>query len=313
MLAVVVTDGRLVVEDRPVPRPGSEELLVRVEAAGVNGADVAQRAGSYPAPPGVPPDIPGLELVGMVEAVGASVRRWREGDRVMGIVAGGAQAEYCIIHERVALPVPDGLPSLEAGGFPEVFATAYDALFTQCELTSGERLLVTGGAGGVGVAAVQLGVVAGARVVASVRRTELHEAVAAFGATVVEPGEVSASGPYDVVIELVGAPNLATNLESLAIGGRIVVIGTGAGSTTEIDLRQLMVRRAVLRASTLRARSLEEKATVSRLLERHVLPHLEAGRLSVPVAASFPLGEAEGAYGRFREPKLGKVVLTTGA
>jgi NADPH:quinone reductase len=309
MRAVVLTDGGLKVQERPDPVPGSDELLVKAEASGINGADLAQRAGNYPAPPGAPVDIPGLELAGTVVAIGASVRRFAIGERVMSIVAGGAQAELCVVHERVAMPVPSGLSSREAGGFAEVFMTAHDALFTQCELKMGERLLVTGAAGGVGTAAVQLGAVAGARVVASVRNKDLHGAVAAFGATVVTPDQVADSGPYDVVIELVGAPNLGVDLDSLATGGRVVVIGTGAGSQGQIELRQLMVRRAVLRASTLRARPLEEKAIAARLLERQVLPHLESGRLSVPVAASFPLEQADAAYERFSQPKLGKVVL----
>ncbi|HXY46079.1 MAG TPA: zinc-binding dehydrogenase [Acidimicrobiales bacterium] len=312
MRAIVFKDGGLSVEERPDPTPGTEELLVRVEAAGINGADIFQRAGGYPAPPGAPADIPGLEFAGTVAAVGGAVRRFSVGDRVMSIVAGGAQAELCVVHERVAMPVPPTLPSLQAGGFPEVFTTAHDALFTQCGLGAGHRLLVTGGAGGVGLAAVQLAVQAGATVVASVRRPEYHDAVAAFGATVVAPADVTAAGPYDVVLELVGAPNLATDLEALAVGGRIVIIGTGAGSRTEIDLRQLMVRRAVLRASTLRARPLEEKAIAARLVETHVLPLLESGRLQVPVAACFPIEEAEAAYESFTNPKLGKVILELG-
>src|SRR5215472_1190790 len=259
MRAVVFQDGKLSVEDRPDPDPGADELLVRVEAAGLNGADLAQRAGHYPPPPGAPPDIGGIELAGSVVATGSQVRRFAAGDRVMSIVGGGAQAEFCVVHERVAMPVPPSLSPLEAGGFPEVFMTAHDALFTQCALKPGERLLVTGAAGGVGVAAVQLGAQAGASVVASVRRPEYHGGVAAYGATVVDPAAAPAAGPYDVVLELVGAPNLEANLGALATGGRIVVIGVGAGSRASLDLRQLMMRRATIRASTLRARPLEEK------------------------------------------------------
>jgi NADPH:quinone reductase len=309
MRAVVLRDGGMAVEERPDPSPGSDELLVKVESAGINGADMAQRAGNYPPPPGAPVDIPGLELAGTVVGIGASVRRFAVGDRVMSIVAGGAQAELCLVHERVAMAVPDGVSLFDAGGFPEVFVTAHDALFTQCELKMGERLLVTGGAGGVGTAAIQLGAVAGAEVVASVRNTDVHEAVASFGATVVNPDEASEHGPYDVILELVGAPNLGSDLESVATGGRIVVIGTGAGSRGDLELRHLMVRRAVLRASTLRARPLEEKAIATRLVERQVLPHLASGRLRVPVAASFPLEEAEEAYDRFTHPKVGKVLI----
>ncbi|MGH9303608.1 MAG: zinc-binding dehydrogenase, partial [Acidimicrobiales bacterium] len=163
--------------------------------------------------------------------------------------------------------------------------------------------------GGVGLAAVQLAVHTGASVVASVRRPEQRDQVAAYGATVVAPEEAGGAGPYDVVLELVGAPNLSTDLGAVATGGRVVVIGTSAGSKAEIDLRQLMVRRAMLRASTLRARPLEEKATLARSLEAHVLPLLADGRIKVPVAASFPLAKASEAYDRFVAGKLGKVVI----
>ncbi len=312
MRAVVLLNGKLSIEDRDDPVPGSEELLVRVEAAGLNGADIAQRAGNYPPPPGAPPDIGGLELAGSVVAIGNQVRRFKVGDRVMAIVAAGGQAELCLVHERVAMPVPTILSGPEAGGFPEVFTTAFDALFSQCALRSGERLLVTGAAGGVGLAAVQLGVQAGASVVASVRRPEHRDAVAAFGAQVVAPDEARTSGPYDVVLELVGGPNLDDDLDALTIGGRIVVIGTSAGAEASLDLRKLMVRRALIRASTLRARPLEEKAAVARLIERHVLPLAADGRLKVPVGASFPLEKAAEAYERFVAGKLGKVVLEIG-
>ncbi len=312
MRAVVLADGGLSVEDRPDPVPAEQELLVKVEAAGINGADISQRAGRYPPPPGAPVDVAGLELAGTVLEVGSQVLRFKAGDKVMSIAAGGGQAELCVVHERVAMPVPPSLSPLQAGGFPEVFTTAHDALFTQCGLGAGERLLVTGAAGGVGLAAVQLGVQIGASVVASVRRPEHHEGVAAFGAKVVNPAEVADSGPYDVVLELVGGPNLETDLGALATCGRIVVIGTAAGASATVDLRQLMSKRAVLRASTLRARPLEEKATAARLVERHVLPLVRSGKVRVPVAASFPLEQAEEAYARFASGKLGKIVLEVG-
>lgn len=312
MRAVILSGGVLTVEDRPDPVPTADEVLVAVESAGLNGADIAQRAGNYPPPPGSPPDIGGMELAGTVVEVGGNVRRFKVGDRVMSIVGGGAQAELCVVHERHAMPVPPTLGRIEAGGFPEVFLTAHDAIFSQCGLKPGERLLVTGGAGGVGVAAVQLGVQSGATVVASVRRPEHREQVAAFGATVVAPEEAEGAGPYDVVLELVGAPNLPGDLRALNTWGRIVVIGTGAGADAAVDLRQLMVKRGMLRASTLRARSLEEKATATRLVERHVLPLVEEGRLKVPVSGSFPLEQANDAYEYFAGGgKFGKVVIET--
>src|SRR5919197_1058721 len=182
MRAVTIRDKELGVEDHPDPEPGAGEVLLRVRAAGVNGADMMQRRGLYPAPPGSPPDIPGLELAGEVVARGPGAQRFDEGDRVMAIVGGGGQAELATVHERQAMPVPDALHWPAAGGLPEVFTTAHDALFTQCRLQPGERLLVHGAAGGVGTAAVQLGAAAGAHVTATVRNVEQHDAVRALGA-----------------------------------------------------------------------------------------------------------------------------------
>jgi NADPH2:quinone reductase len=313
MRAVVIVDGAVQTLDRPDPEPGAGELLVRVEAAGLNGADLLQVAGFYPPPPGTPEDIPGMELAGVVAAVGPAVSRFSVGDRVMAVVAGGAQAELCVVHERCAMPVPPEVSPACAGGFPEVFTTAQDALFTQCGLGPGERVLVTGAAGGVGTAGVQLAVAAGASVVASVRAVAMREPVAALGAVAIDPADVPAHGPYDVVLELVGGPNLGEDLANLAVGGRIAVIGVGAGARCEIDLRQLMTRRGRIHGSTLRARPLEGKADAARRVERHVLPLLAAGRLQIPVEATFPLEEAPAAYARFSAGgKFGKVVLLAG-
>jgi NADPH:quinone reductase-like Zn-dependent oxidoreductase len=228
----------------------------------------------------------------------------------MSILGGGGQAELTVVHERAAMPVPEGLSWDRAGGFPEVFCTAHDALFTQCHLSTGERLLVHGAAGGVGTAAVQLGVAAGARVTATVRNPAMREAVAALGAEVVAPDDFAGRGPYDVVLELVGAPNLPDDVGSLAVNGRIVVIGVAAGAVAQLDLRALMARRGTIRSSTLRPRPLEEKALVARRVESHVIPLLAAGRVGVPVAATFPLAEVGAAYAAFAAGgKFGKIVL----
>ncbi|MEA2331145.1 MAG: NADPH:quinone reductase [Thermoleophilaceae bacterium] len=312
MRAATIQDGKLVVEERPDPEPGRGELLVRVRATGVNGADTLQLRGGYPAPPGAPPDIPGLELAGEVAELGPGASRFEVGDRVMAVVAGGGHAELAVVHEREAMPVPGGLDWPQAGGLPEVFATAHDAVFTQAGLRPGERLLVHGGAGGVGTAAVQLGREAGARVTATVRREESRPEVEKLGARAIAPEGFAEHGPYDVVLELVGAANLAENLKSLAIGGRIAVIGVGGtGPKTEINLLAVMGKRARIHGSTLRARPLEEKAMVARLLEKEVLPLFEQGRLAVPVAATFPLDEVAQAYELFSAGgKLGKIVIT---
>lgn len=310
MRAATIRDGEVIVAEHADPEPAGGEILVAVRAAGLNGADLLQRRGKYPAPPGSPPDIPGLELAGVVAARGPDARRFDEGDRVMAIVGGGGQAELCLVHERGAMPVPEDLDWPQAGGAPEVFTTAHDALFTQAGLASGERLLVHGGAGGVGTAAVQLGRAAGARVTASVRNAGLRDEVERLGATAIDPENVEAHGPFDVILELVGAPNLATNLAALETGGRIAVIGVGAGAKAELNLMALMQKRGRIHGSTLRARPLEEKAAAMRLFERHVLPLLESGAAHVPVAASYPLEQVGEAYERFGAGgKLGKVVL----
>jgi NADPH:quinone reductase len=311
MRAATIRDGEVVVADHPDPQPGAGEVLVRVRAAGLNGADIIQVAGHYPPPPGSPRDIPGLELAGEVAALGPGARRFDEGDRVMGVIGGGGQAELCAVHERQLMPVPAGLSWVEAGGVPEVFTTAHDALFTQAGLRAGERLLVHGAAGGVGTAGLQLGVATGAHVTATVRNAGLRDAVAQLGAhEVVEPDGFARHGPFDVVLELVGGPNLPDDLEALRIGGRIVVIGIGGGPKAEISLVALMGKRATLRGSTLRPRPLEEKALTARALERHVLPLFERGALRVPVAATYPLDAAGEAYERFKAGgKLGKIVL----
>jgi NADPH:quinone reductase len=313
MRAVTVRDGELHVEEHPDPVAGKGEVLVAVRAAGINGADMHQRKGRYPAPPGSHPDIPGLELAGEVVGLGEGVLRFKEGDRVMAVVGGGGQAELATLHERAAMPVPDNLDWPEAGGFPEVFTTAHDAVFSQGGLKPGETLLVHGGAGGVGTAAIQLGRAAGARVIATVRNEEMRGQVGELRAGVIPCEGFEEHGPFDVVLELVGAPNMEGNLNSLATGGRIVVIGIGAGAKAELNLGTLMGKRGTIRASTLRPRPLEEKAIAMRLVERHVLPLVESGQVRVPIARTYPLDEAVTAYDHFAEGgKLGKIVLLMG-
>jgi NADPH2:quinone reductase len=293
MRAVVIVDGRLELQERPDPVPGEGELLIRVHAAGINNADLIQRAGHYPAPPGSPADIPGLECAGEIEPTG---------ERVMALVGGGAQAELVVVNARHVLPLPDGIDWAPGGGFMEAFATAHDALFTQAGLRPGERLLVNGAAGGVGTAAVQLGVAAGADVTGTARHNA--DAVAALGAST-EP-----DGQYDVILELVGGDNLTHDVERLALHGRLAVIGTGAGARAEINFGLVMHKRARLHGSTLRSRSAEEKALVIERLAEEALPLLAAGKLTVPLHGTFPLDRVEEAYDAFAAPgKFGKLVL----
>ena len=311
MRAATVREQEIVIEEHPDPVAGNGEVLVRVRAAGLNGGDMMQRRGLYPAPPGAPADIPGMELAGEVAALGPGAGRFAPGDRVMAVVGGGGQAELAVVHERVLMPVRPPLDWPAAGGTPEVFTTAHDALFTQASLRPGERLLVHGGAGGVGTAAIQLARAAGAYATATVRNEQLREQVGELGADVLAPDGFAEHGPFDVVLELVGAPNLAANLNALAPSGRIVVIGVSAGAKGELNLLALMGKRARISGSTLRARPLEEKALAARLVEREVLPLFQHGRLSVPIAETFALDDAAAAYERFAAGgKLGKIVLT---
>jgi NADPH2:quinone reductase len=312
MHAVTIVDGALEWRQHPDPVPGTGELLVRVGAAGVCRGDLMQRAGMYPPPPGTtPPDRPGLELAGEVVEAGPGCRRFEPGDRVMAVVPGAGQSELAVVPELVAIPVPEAISWTQAGGFPENYTTAHDALFSQCGLAMGERVCIHGAAGGVGTAAVELAVAAGASVVATVRNEASRAGVAALGATVVPPEGFGGHGPFDVVLELVGGPNMAADLDALATGGRIAVIGVGAGLSAEISLLTLMGKRGRIHGSTLRARPLEEKAAVARRMERHAVPLLARGALTVPIAAAFPMAEAAAAYEAFAAGgKLGKIVLT---
>jgi len=310
---VTIEDGDLAVREHDDPVPEHGEVLVAVKGAGLNGADMLQRKGAYPAPPGSPQDIPGLELAGEVVGLGPGAERFAEGDRVMAIVGGGGQAELAVLHERAAMPVPENVDWPAAGGLAEVFVTAHDAVFGQAGLRPGERLLVHGAAGGVGTAAVQMARAAGASVTATVRNTDLRGRVAELGAEVIEPEGFADHGPFDVVLELVGGPNLPDDVQALRTGGRIVVIGVGGGPKAELSLLALMGKRGRISASTLRARPLEEKAAAMRRVEAELLPLFASGDLHVPVAATYELDRAEEAYDQFAGGgKFGKIVLTTG-
>ncbi len=311
MRAVTIVEGELRWNEHPDPVPGPGEVLVAVAAAGVNGADLLQRKGFYPAPTGSPADIPGLEFSGTVLANGDGAARFAVGDRVMAVCGGGGQAEQVVVHESHLLPVPAGVDLVPAGGFPEAFSTAQDALFTQADLSEGHTVLISGAAGGVGTAAVQLAAVAGATVVATVRNPGHHDAVRALGADVVIlPDAVAGHGPFDVSLELVGAPGVAVVLPHLTTGARVVVIGVGGGATAQVDLLAVMRARATIGGSTLRARDVEEKAGVAWLVESRAVRLLGEGAVEVPVSDTFPMSEAGAAYERFAAGgKLGKIIL----
>jgi len=305
------------VEERPDPAPGPGEVLVRASFAGINPADALQRAGRYPPPPGAPADVPGLEVSGTVESCGEGVTRWRPGDRVFGLVGGGGLADRVTVHETNLAAVPPSLGDREAAAVPEVFITAHDAIVTQCGLAAGETLLVHGAAGGVGSAACQIGVDAGARVLAVVRSDAAAEAVASLGAEPLrderfaeEVAEKTAGKGADVILELVGAPHFPGNLDALARKGRLVVVGVGAGADARVPLLALMQKRASIRGTVLRPRPVEEKASAVAAFERDVVPALAAGRIRPVIDSVYPLTDAAKAFERLEGPgKFGKVLL----
>jgi NADPH:quinone reductase-like Zn-dependent oxidoreductase len=301
-------------EDRPDPTPGSDEVVLAVRYAGLNPADLAQLAGNYPAPPGSPPDIPGIEVAGTVVARGANARRFEEGARVFGLVGGGGFADRVVVNERHLAPVPDNVDDAGAAAVPESFITAHDAVMTQAGLRLGETLLVNGANGGVGTAAVQLASAAGARVFANARARDLHPRLAELGAEAVTPDNfverAKAAGGADVVLELVGAPNIEGSFDALKVKGRYVIVGTGAGGEVELQLRWLMGKRARLMGTVLRARPLEEKAAAVQAFAHEVVPLLASGRVKPLVDRIFPADQASDALDYMRGAgKFGNVLI----
>jgi NADPH:quinone reductase len=302
------------VEDRPDPVPSKFEVLIAPRYAGLNPADVLQREGKHPVPPGSPPDIPGLEVAGSVIAVGAAVTAFGVGQRAFGLVGGGGLADRVLASEREVVAVPDRLDDQSAAAVPEAFLTAFDAIVLQAGLSSGDTLLVNGANGGVGTAAVQLGRALGARVVANVRSEALRPRVAELGATAAGADEafalVTSMGGADVILELVGAVHMHQNLAVLARRGRLVLVAAAPGDETSIVLRDLMSRRAHLIGTTLRTRPAEEKAQLVQAFGRRVVPLLAAGVVAPLVDRVFPLADAADALEQVRQPgKFGKLLL----
>jgi NADPH:quinone reductase-like Zn-dependent oxidoreductase len=305
------------VQERADPVPGTDEILVAARFAGVNWADVMQRQGFYPPPPGAPRDIPGLEVAGVVAATGAGVRDWKTGDRVFGLVGGGGLADRVVVHERHVAAVPANLADDVAAAVPEAYITAHDAVFIQCGLQLGETLLVNGANGAVGSAGARLGLAAGATVIANVRSPDTARNLEKEGAVVITPDSAAARiaelGAADVVLELVGAPNLELDFRVLAPKGRVVIVGSGAGAQADLSLQHLMVKRASLRGTVLRARPVEEKAAAVQAFTRSVLPLLAAGRALPEIDRVFPAAEVTAAFDHLEKPgKTGKILLDFG-
>jgi NADPH:quinone reductase len=300
---------------------GPNEIRVQVAAAGLNRADVLQRRGFYPAPPGVAAEVPGLEYAGTVEQVGEGVREWKLGDRVMGIVGGGAMASHLVVHAREALPVPAGMPLTEAAAIPEVFLTAFDALILLGGLAVGQLALVHAIGSGIGTAALQLGLLSGARVFGTSRSEDKLQRCKSLG---LEDGLVVADKTFasallertggrasDVILDTVGAAYLAENVKALAIGGRLIQVGLLGGASAELPLGLLMAKRASVVGTVLRSRPLEEKVALGQRFARDVLPHFATGRLKPVIDSVLPMTEVRAAHQRMEaNTSFGKIVLS---
>ena len=321
---VITTPGGpevLAIQERPVPQPGPGEIRVRVFASALNRADLLQRRGAYPAPPGAPADVPGLEYAGEVDAMGEGAGLWAVGNRVMGIVGGGGHAEYVEVHEREAIRVPQHLTSEEAAAIPEAFLTAYDALFRQLDLTMGERLLVHAVGSGVGTAALQLAGAAGATVIGTSRTADKLRRAQALGLEIgvdtsrEDLAEAVNQATYGsgvhAVLDLVGGKLLEASLRVVALRGRVVVVGTTGGAKVEVDLGLLLRRRIHLFGTVLRTRPLEEKIALAREFSNAVLPLISSGRIKPVVDSVFPFEEVRRAHERMEDnASFGKIVLT---
>jgi putative PIG3 family NAD(P)H quinone oxidoreductase len=323
MRAAVITrpGGPEVLEIREVetPEPQGDLVRVQVRAAGLNRADLAQVRGMYPAPPGSPSDIPGLEFAGEVEAIGPLVQRWKPGQRVMGLVGGGAQAEYVVIHEGMLLATPEQLSDVEAAGVPEVFFTAHDALFTQADLRMGERMLINAAGSGVGTAGIQLAHAAGATVFGTSRTPEKLERAKPLGLDYALPAEdfarriaeLTDGAGVHVVLDMVGASVFAENLTALAVKGRMVFLAAMSGAETTLNIGALQAKRLQLRGSALRSRSLGEKLEVVARFQREGLPLLARGVVRPIIERTYPLAEIQAAHRDLAEnTNFGKLILT---
>jgi putative PIG3 family NAD(P)H quinone oxidoreductase len=310
----------LSVEERPVPDPGPGEVRVRVHASALNRADLLQRRGSYPAPPGAPADVPGLEYAGEVDAVGEGAGLWAVGNRVMGIVGGGGHAEYVVVHEREAIRIPQNLSWEEAASIPEAFLTAYDALFRQLDLKMGERLLIHAVGSGVGTAALQLAHAAGAMTLGTSRTRDKLRRAEELGLEVgidtsrEDLAEAVNQATYGsgvhAVLDLVGGALLEASLRVLALRGRAIIVGTTGGARAEIDLGLLLRRRIHLFGTVLRTRPLEEKIALAREFSNVVLPLFSSGRIKAVVDSSFRFGEIRKAHERMESNStFGKIIL----
>jgi NADPH2:quinone reductase len=310
----------LVPEERPIPAPSAGEVLVKVAAAGVNRPDVMQRQGSYPPPPGAS-DIPGLEIAGEVVALGAGVTRWKPGDKVTALVAGGGYAQYCPVHETNALPAPTDLSMVDAAAIPETFFTVWHNVFERGGLKSGETLLVHGGSSGIGTTAIQLAKAFGARVITTAGSAEKCEACRKLGADVavnyrsedfVAATKAATGGKgAELILDMVGGDYIERNYEAAAVEGRIVQIAFQGNPRANVNFVRIMLKRLVHTGSTLRARTVADKAAIARALEAKVWPLIAAGEVKPVIYRTFPLAQASAAHALMEtSTHIGKIVLT---
>lgn len=300
--------------DRPQVKPG--EILIRIEAAGVNRPDIVQREGRYPAPAGSSP-ILGLEVAGEVAEVGEGASRWAVGDKVCALLGGGGYAEYAVVDARHALPLPRGLDVIQAAALPETAFTVFTNVFEGGQLKAGETLLIHGATSGIGVMAIQMAKAAGARVIATSRTAAKAEAAKALGADVSLDASsvdlieaIKAEGGADVVLDMVGADYAEVNLHSLNSGGRWVVIASLTGAKAQIDLQRIMLKKLILTGSTLRSRSADEKARLAKAVEDTVWPWVEAGQVKALIHATYPLDQAAAAHADLEAGQhVGKIIL----
>ncbi|MBV9261291.1 MAG: NAD(P)H-quinone oxidoreductase [Pseudolabrys sp.] len=311
----------LVPEQRPVPKPGEREILVKVEAAGVNRPDVMQRQGLYPPPPGAT-DIPGLEICGTVIALGKGATRWKMGDGIMALVVGGGYAEYCIAHESHALPIGN-LSAAEAGALPETLFTVWHNVFERGGLKRGETFLVHGGTSGIGTVAIQLAKQFGAKVITTAGSADKCEAAKKLGADaainyktedfVALTKAATNDKGADLILDMVGGDYIARNYEAAAVEGRIVQIAFQGSPKATVDFRRIMLKRLHHTGSTLRARSIEDKAAIIRSAEQNALPLILAGKVRPVMDSTFPLAKASEAHARMEQSAhIGKIVLKVG-
>ena len=310
----------LTAEPRPVPKPGTGEILIKVAAAGVNRPDVMQRMGLYPPPSGAT-DIPGLEIAGVVVGRGSGVSRWKDADKVMALVVGGGYAEYCIAHESHALAIPASLSPIEAAAIPETYFTVWYNTFERGHLAAGETLLVHGGSSGIGTTAIQLATAFGARVITTAGTPEKCAACRKLGAEiainyktedfVAVTKQATGDRGADLVLDIVGGDYIDRNYEAAAVEGRVVQIAFQSSSRANVDFRRLMLKRLTHTGSTLRARSVADKGAIARAVEAKVLPLIAAGRVKPVMDSTFPLREAGAAHARMESSQhIGKIVLT---